>query len=158
MEISLSHSIAMGHRIPNHEGGAGKCARLHGHTYRFDVTLKAPLLRDGFVIDFGVVKNALNEWDHRTILWDRDELVFGRGNLLIELESKKIEMESAVGIIRVPFIPTAEAIAMFWSDCLFQELRKFHGVETVTYEEQEEYAVMVDVWESLTTSARYVRR
>jgi len=153
MEISLSHTIAMGHRIPNHEGGAGKCARLHGHTYRFDVMLKSAVLRDGFVMDFGVVKNALNEWDHRTILWDQDPIaedVFGFADGQGDLYK--------LGFIQVPFIPTAEAIAIFWADCLFDELLRFHGLDIGYENEDDLYAVMVEVWESPTSSARYVRR
>lgn len=152
MEISLSHSIAMGHRIPNHEGGSGKCARLHGHTYRFDVQLKSAILRDGFVIDFGIVKNALNEWDHRTILWEDDPL-----RMADDLGGAGL-VDGQYGVIRVPFIPTAEAIAIFWADCLFEELLKYHGLDIHFDNEDDLYAVLIDVWESPTTSARYVSR
>lgn len=93
----------MGHRLPFH---AGKCRRLHGHRYVALISVSGPVKGDllseasdtGMVLDFGeldaLIKGAIGEWDHRTMLWDRDEMWFAE--------------ESNYGIFRVPFIPTAE--------------------------------------------------
>ncbi len=98
--IYLEHSFDAGHRIVGHKG---KCARLHGHTYRTEVI--AHLECDeypapGFVVDFGDVKDLINEWDHRMLLWDKDpvDLEFG-----LDPEEE--------GIVRLPFNPTAEHMA-----------------------------------------------
>jgi 6-pyruvoyltetrahydropterin/6-carboxytetrahydropterin synthase len=52
------------HQLVNHKG---KCAHLHGHTYRLEVVLKGPLKGpdtpsdEGFVIDFGDMKTIIKE-------------------------------------------------------------------------------------------------
>lgn len=57
--------------LPHH---AGKCARLHGHSYRLDVTLDGPLQSDGpatgMVVDFDVLSQVVrgsivDALDHR---------------------------------------------------------------------------------------------
>lgn len=94
--IGLTHTIDAAHRVVGHEGGRGKCARLHGHTYTFDVEVEGFSLQEiGFVVDFGVIKRVLDEWDHRTLLWDEDPLMFNQ----------------AGQSIRLPFNPTAENLA-----------------------------------------------
>lgn len=49
-EITLLHSIDTGHRIVGHEG---KCARLHGHTYRMEILMRGPVKGIGFVVVTG---------------------------------------------------------------------------------------------------------
>ena len=47
------------------EGHPGKCGRLHGHTYRFEVWMTAPELGDdGMVVDFFDLKAQIDAWDH----------------------------------------------------------------------------------------------
>lgn len=153
--ISLQHSFDAGHRIVGHKG---KCARLHGHTYRFDVSLKSPHLRDGFILDFGMVKNGLNAWDHRMLLVEDDPILedifrFANGTYQGMTDLFRI------GIISVPFIPTAENIAKYHAVSILKDLVEYQQPgDTLADlgEGQEDYAVMVEVWESPTTSARYV--
>lgn len=38
----------------------GKCERLHGHTYRLQITLEGPVQKNGMVMDFGDIKAAVN--------------------------------------------------------------------------------------------------
>jgi 6-pyruvoyltetrahydropterin/6-carboxytetrahydropterin synthase len=98
--IELTHTIDAAHRVVGHEGGRGKCARLHGHTYAFVVKITAyQLTEEGFVMDFKLIKDALNAWDHRTILWDQDPL------------SVTEEDRDHGGVVRVPFNPTSENMA-----------------------------------------------
>ena len=101
MEIYLEHFIDTGHRIVGHKG---KCARLHGHTYRFEIWISGEIVDPGFVVDFGDVKDILNTWDHRTLLWDQDPL----WQEYIKLQEH--------GVIAVPFNPTAENMAQFMAD------------------------------------------
>ena len=44
-----------------------KCLGLHGHTYAIDIWIKAEFLDDGFIIDFGKLKEILNEFDHKNL-------------------------------------------------------------------------------------------
>ena len=59
--------------LPYHPG---KCSRLHGHSYRLDVTLEGPLVGEGpaagMIVDFEAlaraVKNGvIGELDHRSL-------------------------------------------------------------------------------------------
>ncbi len=59
--------------LPNHPG---KCARLHGHSYRLDVALEGPLQAAGpaagMVEDFEVISRVvkaavIGELDHRSL-------------------------------------------------------------------------------------------
>ena len=143
-EIRVEHQTSTGHRVLGHEGGKGKCARLHGHTYLFDVRISSDRLTDtGFVVDFGIVKATLDEWDHRMVLSDRDPLV----GLIVGAEwgDDEIESEEALereGIVVVPFNPTAENMSKHLTD-LFSEL---DGVQ---------YA-LAEVHEGPKTMARWV--
>jgi 6-pyruvoyltetrahydropterin/6-carboxytetrahydropterin synthase len=74
MTFSLLHferTIDSSHQIPNHPG---KCARLHGHTYRFQVWVTGPVdAATGMVVDFYDLKQAIDAWDHRHL---NDEVDF----------------------------------------------------------------------------------
>ena len=110
--IGLTHTIDAAHRVVGHEGGKGKCARLHGHTYTFDIELDGWLDSTGFVVDYGVVKRLLDEWDHRTVLWVNDPLQ------VVEHPSPH-NPGVHQGVVRVDFNPTAENLARNVADRLF---------------------------------------
>ncbi|WP_300400351.1 6-carboxytetrahydropterin synthase [Nocardioides sp.] len=64
--VSRSFTFEASHQLTWH---TGKCAKLHGHSYRLEVTVASPLKPDGVVIDFGdikatVTKHVLTEYDH----------------------------------------------------------------------------------------------
>jgi 6-pyruvoyltetrahydropterin/6-carboxytetrahydropterin synthase len=55
------------HRLDDY---IGKCANLHGHTYKLEVSIKGRTDHRGIVVDFGDIKNIVNEqiiakYDHR---------------------------------------------------------------------------------------------
>jgi 6-pyruvoyltetrahydropterin/6-carboxytetrahydropterin synthase len=60
----LERTIDSSHVLPDHPG---KCSRLHGHTYRFQVWMSGPVdaSGDGMLIDFLEVKACIDEWDHQ---------------------------------------------------------------------------------------------
>lgn len=66
-----------GHRVHGHEG---KCATLHGHRYKVELTAQAAQLdRLGRVIDFSVLKQKVGgwldeQWDHNVILFVEDRV------------------------------------------------------------------------------------
>ena len=73
VQIRKSFSFEAAHVLPHHPG---KCARLHGHSYRLEVVLDGPLQAEGpaagMVQDFEVIANAvrgtvLAELDHRSL-------------------------------------------------------------------------------------------
>jgi 6-pyruvoyltetrahydropterin/6-carboxytetrahydropterin synthase len=95
------HDFCMGHRVVGHEN---KCKHLHGHNYRVTFHCEAMALDHvGRVVDFSVIKSTLCEWleenwDHKTVLWDRDPYC---------------DMLPECDLVRVPFNPTAENIAEY---------------------------------------------
>jgi 6-pyruvoyltetrahydropterin/6-carboxytetrahydropterin synthase len=61
MKIRKDFRFEAAHVLPYHQG---KCARLHGHSYRLEVVVEGPLIEDGpsqgMVIDFGDVSAAVS--------------------------------------------------------------------------------------------------
>jgi 6-pyruvoyltetrahydropterin/6-carboxytetrahydropterin synthase len=56
-ELRVEHSFPAGHALRNYQG---KCANVHGHNYRVQVTVAGPRLNSiGLLIDFGDLKRAL---------------------------------------------------------------------------------------------------
>jgi 6-pyruvoyltetrahydropterin/6-carboxytetrahydropterin synthase len=73
VQIRKSFRFEAAHVLPHHDG---KCSRLHGHSYRLDVTLAGPLQDDGpargMVVDFDVLSRVvkagvIEELDHRSL-------------------------------------------------------------------------------------------
>ncbi|MBC7293148.1 MAG: 6-carboxytetrahydropterin synthase QueD [Thermoleophilia bacterium] len=60
--ITVSTSFAAAHRLPEHEG---KCRRLHGHTYMFEVTVEGHPQPSGpsagMVMDFADLRRVVDE-------------------------------------------------------------------------------------------------
>ncbi|WAC92231.1 6-carboxytetrahydropterin synthase QueD [Mycobacterium sp. Aquia_213] len=64
--VTRKFSFEAAHQLQWHQG---KCASLHGHSYRFDVTVAGNLSQDGIVVDFADIKTAvdkhvLGDYDH----------------------------------------------------------------------------------------------
>ncbi len=78
MRVTREFSFDAAHRIAGHRG---RCAWLHGHTYRLAVTVEADRLDAlDMVIDFDelatIVRAAvLDRWDHSALLHRADPLV-----------------------------------------------------------------------------------
>ncbi|HEX4245939.1 MAG TPA: 6-carboxytetrahydropterin synthase QueD [Acidimicrobiales bacterium] len=67
--VTGSFTFEAAHRLPWHPG---KCAGLHGHSYRLDVTVAGPLDENGIVVDFDdlhaiVQGQVIDKWDHRDL-------------------------------------------------------------------------------------------
>jgi len=109
VSISRYHDISCGHRVVGHES---KCKGLHGHNYRIHFECAGELDALGRVIDFSVVKGRLcswleDYWDHKMILWDADPFA----QLILQDTDCDI-IEAMSSIVRVPFNPTAENMAL----------------------------------------------
>jgi len=46
--VTCSYTLEAAHRLPRHPG---RCRELHGHSYRFEVTVGGPVDDNGMVID-----------------------------------------------------------------------------------------------------------
>ena len=70
-EISKEFTFEAAHRLPNVPEGH-KCARVHGHSYRVQITLRGPVdSRLGWIVDFGDLSAAWQpihaQLDHRLL-------------------------------------------------------------------------------------------
>ena len=140
--IERYHDISCGHRVHGHES---KCAHLHGHNYR--ITFKcvpdpgagvkpvqrsfigttpvneiaSPLDEVGRVADFSIVKSELcmwveDHWDHKFLIWDQDPMAA----YLVGIDP--------LGVVKVPFNPTAENMAQFLVETVGPEALRGTGV------------------------------
>lgn len=73
MQIRKHFHFEAAHVLPHH---TGKCARLHGHSYRLEVALRGPLQTSGpatgMIEDFDTIKRIVKgaiiaELDHRSL-------------------------------------------------------------------------------------------
>lgn len=115
------HDISCGHRVHGHES---KCAHLHGHNYRFHLTVQGELDQIGRVLDFSVIKKLLCQWleenyDHKFLVWEQDPM----GTALKELDKE--------GVILVSFNPTAENIAKHFTDVIAPKLLVGTGCQLI---------------------------
>lgn len=67
--VTCSFEFEAAHELPWHPG---KCRRLHGHSYRLEVTVGGSLGENGIVIDFEdlrtvVEREVVSVWDHRML-------------------------------------------------------------------------------------------
>lgn len=73
MQIRKHFRFEAAHVLPFHQG---KCARMHGHSYRLEVAVRGPLQSDGpargMIEDFDTIKSivrreAVDILDHQTL-------------------------------------------------------------------------------------------
>ena len=114
LEITKRVEFDMGHRLPGYKGA---CKHLHGHRYALLAAVKGDIQKEGsdegMVIDFKKMKEAMQEvvshLDHRMMLHRDDPLVCAYEYWNPTERERMMERD---GILVVPFIPTAENIAM----------------------------------------------
>ena len=65
--VTRSFTFEAAHQLPWHPG---KCQRLHGHSYRLEVTVEGPIGDQGIVVDFSdirqvVEREVIARFDHQ---------------------------------------------------------------------------------------------
>ncbi|MDR1959727.1 MAG: 6-carboxytetrahydropterin synthase QueD [Planctomycetaceae bacterium] len=76
--VTREFHFCYGHRLRNYNG---KCAYLHGHNGRVEITLASETLDEcGMVLDFGELKRTVGRWidehlDHKMLLSRTDPAV-----------------------------------------------------------------------------------
>lgn len=58
MYLTKEFTFDSAHKLDWHEG---KCKKLHGHTYRLEITIKGEVNKKGIIIDFADVKEIVNK-------------------------------------------------------------------------------------------------
>lgn len=138
MRISKWIEIDAGHRVPMH---TSKCRNPHGHRYRITVEVDGPVPEDGMVIDFGILKQGLNEtvdatMDHAMILQDTDAAFIN----FLKREAWKVYVIDAA--------PTAENLAEHIADLMSSWLAEHGSPLVVTKVLCRETPSSLAVWES----------
>ena len=60
IEIAGAHKLKLPYESP--------CGTLHGHNWIIEIEVKSPILdSSGMVIDFGIIKEVVNQLDHKNI-------------------------------------------------------------------------------------------
>jgi 6-pyruvoyltetrahydropterin/6-carboxytetrahydropterin synthase len=71
-ELNKDFHFAAAHYVPSEE--AGKCSRVHGHTYFCNVTIAGDQLDSiGFLVNFAVIKELIHDRFDHTLLNDDTE-------------------------------------------------------------------------------------
>lgn len=138
MYITKVMETETGHRLLNYDG---KCSHLHGHSYRWEVTVWAETLDErGMVADFKELKEAMKEviepLDHAMVLNERDPAL----HVLTAMAATNGQTQRVLG---VPFNPTAEHFAAWSARRIQAELPA--GV----------FVVRVRVWETSNSHATW---
>jgi len=134
MMIKTDESINSAHRLVGYEGS---CGRLHGHFWRFVVELEGKGLDGiGMMVDFRLVKDIIKALDHKALLWE----CYENQKLIGVLE--EIDKE---GVVRLPFNPTAENLATYIRDKIFERIGK-------------NWKYRISVWETPHNSVRIVSK
>ena len=138
MRIRKRFKAEMAHKVPG--AYTTRCHHLHGHSYRFDVTVAsaradaAHMALDFKHLKTGGVGNFLDGFDHAVVLWAGDDLV------------SRIEEMNPNRHLIVPFLPTAEMIAKACFEVCSRIVEDLPGEAEV---------VAVTVHETETSTAEY---
>lgn len=114
IEITKVIEWDMGHRVPNHKN---KCRSPHGHRYRLELTVRGDLNREegqssqGMVYDFGDLKHLMMVHIHDVL--DHGFMLYENDSWMKKVFCEQVPQDEGIRIIVVPFVPTAENIALW---------------------------------------------
>ncbi len=125
--VTLNYDKAyIGFAAAHFLSGFGKCDRLHGHNYRFSVTLRGEMT-DGALIDFQELKQILLEvcsiFDHKILLaCNSKKLTYSLTSSTVEVKVGGKEYSFPVNDVHLLDIEstTCEHLAI----CLYKEVKK----------------------------------
>jgi len=123
IKITKEFTAEIAHRLHNHPG---KCQNIHGHSYRFQVTVCGFEGRvnsvTGMVMDFSKLKSIMEfhigKWDHSLLLYELDPLV------------PILQNVPGINLQLFPEIPTAENMAKYIGESLECESVKVWETDT----------------------------
>ncbi|WPR52829.1 6-carboxytetrahydropterin synthase [Streptomyces albidoflavus] len=140
--VTVRHNFETAHRLPHLPG---KCESLHGHSWWAEITVTAPQLADGLVVEFGPFKQRIRRWiddhlDHGVMLGPHDPLV-----PLLRAHTTKVH--------QVPGWPTVENVAALLADVAHTallDLRRAPGAAVTRVHVQETH-VNAATWHAPST-------
>ncbi len=106
-QFEMAHAL-LGYDVP--------CKKIHGHSYKLDVTVSGEVKEhtsdsdEGMVIDFGIIKDIIkelivDEYDHSLVL-----------NEKMKIDESQFEFMNK--LIIVPFQPTCELLLVHYADLI----------------------------------------
>lgn len=121
VRITKEFSFECAHSLYGYDG---KCSQLHGHSYKFFVTIKGEPLtssespKDGMLADFRDLKELVNKviidkFDHALVLME--------GSPLAEELAKRY-----TNVIITPFRPTTENLISHFASLISSEMSSHH--------------------------------
>lgn len=107
--LHFERAIDSSHVIPGHPG---KCARLHGHTYRFQVWVSGPVEEtSGMLVDFYELKREIDAWDHRHL---NDEVDFVPTAELLAVEMRRRVLTAVLARVGPSRIDEVGVLLRLW--------------------------------------------
>ena len=98
--VTREFTFEAAHSLPWHQG---KCARLHGHSYRLVVTVEGPLDEHGVVLDFAdlstlVTTHVLERFDHQHLnkLFDNPTAEIVANDIFVRLDNAGLALTRVV--------------------------------------------------------------
>lgn len=115
MQYSIFKDVEFdaGHRVPNHNS---KCRNPHGHRYKVRVGITGDLISttgasdEGMVQDFGYLKSGMMKRIHDVL--DHGFIIYNKDEIMLDAFAPS-SCGELFKIIVVPFIPTAENLAVW---------------------------------------------
>jgi len=168
-----------GHRVPAHEG---HCKHLHGHRYKVLARFEAGMphsigagANEEMLVDFGFIKDAMvaaikNPYDHRLLLWEKDPMAdlltntaepprvqLNGVDLVNPLPVSKAQRDLLASVVRLPVVPTAEALARYWYMRLLRHFTVYAEKKALftRWAEIDLHFTKLTVWETPNCFAEY---
>lgn len=139
IKITRHEEFETAHLLPGYDGG---CGRLHGHSYKIEVTVEGPQKPPfGMVMDFKDLKKAIKAVvpDHKFVYCKDDDIskdiaeVLSKHNIQCQMYS---------------FITTAENMAPYFAETINDYIHNELGYNDVN-------VVEVKLWETTNSHATY---
>lgn len=139
IRVTRHEEFELSHVLSGYDGG---CGRLHGHTYKLEVTLQGPQTQPfGMVMDFKDLKRVMKTVipDHYFVYYEQDEV--GK-DIASTLDRHGIMSKS------FPFVTTAENMVAYFAK-LIEEAVHSMGYTDVQVAEAK-------LWETSNSYATYI--
>lgn len=141
VQITRHEEFEASHILTGYDGG---CGRLHGHSYRIEVTVEGPQHEPfGMVMDFQDLKRAIKLVipDHYFMYTENDPVGM---DIAVTLR------RHAISSIAYPFVTTAENLAPYFA-------KEIEGIIQNRLGYADVQVVRVDLWETTNSHATYIR-
>lgn len=139
IRVTRHEEFEVAHLLPGHERG---CGRLHGHTYKIEVTLEGPQTEPwGMIIDFNDLKTAIKENtpDHKFVYCKDDE---------VSCEIAEVLAKHDIACQVYPFMTTAENMVQYYAQTIDEYIKNELGYKDVD-------VVEVNLWETTNSHATW---